>query len=197
MLGNDGVNGIDYLGLYNPEVRDPNNQPGFDDDPDDFPSLTLKGTGSISGGFSIVVYTATYMRLSGSLSLEHGECCDSSGELKEYQKISGTITGTVYTGTPTNLGGTWGGDVSLAATFLQDCPTKKTSLSATFTVFATVTTPGGGGGGPSCSTSYDYSSQQWSTRTCGLQWGTGSSDQGFGVEVGFSGSIQADFVDVF
>jgi hypothetical protein len=107
MLGNDGVNGIDYLGLYNPEVRDPNNQPGFDDDPDDFPSLTLKGTGSISGGFSIVVYTATYMRLSGSLSLEHGECCDSSGELKEYQKISGTITGTVYTGTPTNLGGTW------------------------------------------------------------------------------------------
>jgi hypothetical protein len=161
------------------------------------PSLSLKGSGQITGSVTVIVWSPppVYMSLSADLTLEHGKCCDEdTGKEMNYQTVKGSITGKIASGVST-IGGSFGGSVSLTGTFLDKCPEVGGSVNGTFGVEGNLSGGPISGTNASCSVSYNYTTQEWGTWNCNVGWTTAGRE--LAATLGVIASLSADLTDVF
>jgi len=200
---NEPIGIVDVLGrishiVYPEDPGGGGSRPGITgSSPGGMPSLSLKGSGQITGSVTVIVWSPppVYMSLSASLTLEHGKCCDKdTGKKRNYQTVKGSITGKIVTGAST-IGGSFGGSISLTGTFLDTFPDEGGSINGTFGIEGELAGNRLGSLTAGCSVSYNYTTQKWGSWSCDGGWTSGGEQ--FAATIGLKTSFNADLTDVF
>jgi RHS repeat-associated protein len=161
----------------------------------DLGNLSFSQFGTYSGSVSWILASGIYLELGASVSFEHGKCCDENNNVKEYNKLSGSVSLDVVGSTSIQIGGSFGFSAGGKISGLGDCPSEGGDFEGTVSVSASASAGIGGVGSAGCSNNYSFSDKSWSGWSCSASWSFQSSLPGVKLKGG--GSLQGTWVDIF